>query len=183
MNSLPVFVRSVCRNPIQVGSVIPSSSTLSRAIASLVPRDSTHILEIGAGTGALTRALLERGVPPERLWAVEIDRCLADHLRHQFPRVNVLCGDARRLSELLPPRMRVHSIVSGLPLRNMRLRDRRKIATAALALLESDGQLLQFTYGLCCPIETRGLAITAQRLARIWNNFPPAAIWRYQHSA
>ena len=140
------------------------------------------MLEIGAGTGSLTLALLERGIAPERLWAVEIDPWLADHLQRQFPRVHVLCGDVLRLAELLPAGMpaEVSSAVSSLPLRNMSLPNRRKAVGAVLDRLQINGQLLQFTYGFSCPVHTKRLPITAERVGWVWNNCPPATIWRYR---
>jgi phosphatidylethanolamine/phosphatidyl-N-methylethanolamine N-methyltransferase len=181
-NSFPVFVRSFCRNPIQVGAVVPSSSALSSGIASLVSPNSSHVIELGAGTGSLTEALLLRGLAPERFWAVEIDPYLADHLRCQFPRIHVVCGDARHLSELLPSKLHQHvsCVVSGLPLRNMDRISRGKVVNAAIEPLQLNGQLLQFTYGLSGPIATKGLPVTAERVARVWDNLPPATIWRYR---
>jgi phosphatidylethanolamine/phosphatidyl-N-methylethanolamine N-methyltransferase len=181
-NSFPVFVRSFCRNPIQVGAVAPSSPALSRGIASLVTPNSSHVIELGAGTGSLTEALLLRGIAPERFWAVEIDPFLAAHLRCQFPGIHVVCGDARRLVELLPRNLHHHvsCVVSGLPLRNMDRASRSEVVNAALEPLETNGQLLQFTYGLSSPIAARGLGITAERVTRVWDNLPPATIWRYR---
>lgn len=184
-NSFPVFVRSFCRNPIQVGAVAPSSSSLSRGIASLVVPNSSHVVELGAGTGSLTAALLLRGVAPERFWAVEIDPFLVHHLRCQFPRIHVIRGDARRLKEILPRKLhqKVGCVVSGLPLRNMDRLYRSQVVHAALEPLEPNGQLLQFTYGLSSPIATRGLGVTAERVAKIWDNLPPATIWRYRKTS
>jgi phosphatidylethanolamine/phosphatidyl-N-methylethanolamine N-methyltransferase len=181
-NSFPVFVRSFCRNPIQVGAVAPSSPSLSFGIASLVAPNSSYVIELGAGTGSLTEALLARGIPPERFWAVEIDPRLADHLRCQFPGIHVVCGNARRLRDLLPREIhqQVSCVVSGLPLRNMDRVSRSEIVNAALGSLEPNGQLLQFTYGLSSPIAARGLALSVERVARVWDNLPPATIWRYR---
>ena len=55
------------------------------------------MLEVGAGTGVVSRALLEGGVPPEQLIVVEIVREMAAHLRHVLPGVQVIEGDAREL--------------------------------------------------------------------------------------
>ena len=184
-NSFPVFVRSFCRNPIQVGAVAPSSPALSRGIASLVVPNSSHVIELGAGTGSLTEALLLRGIAPERFWAVEIDPFFAEHLRCQFPGIHVICGDARRLMKLLPRELhqQVTCVVSGLPLRNMDRISRSEVVSAALEALEPNGQLLQFTYGLSSPIGARGLAVTSERVARVWDNLPPATIWRYRKTS
>lgn len=151
-------------------------------MASLVRRDVSHVLEIGAGTGAVTRALLERGIPPECLWAVEIDPSLAGFLEQQFPAVHVLCGNALELAALLPPSIqgRIGTVVSGLPMRNFSRQERRRTVAGALQMLRPGAEFLQFTYGFRSPIEARGLSLKAERLGRVWNNLPPAAVWRYR---
>ena len=63
------------------------------------------VLELGAGTGVVSRALLEGGVPPEQLIVVEIVPDMADHLRGVLPGVLVIEGDARNLPDLLPRRL------------------------------------------------------------------------------
>ena len=144
--------------------------------------DSSSVLEIGAGTGAVTKALLDHGVAPKRLYALELDPRLAVYLRQQFPGVHVLCGNAVRLGEILPLalRGRVSSIVSSLPLRNMRAEVRDDIVTAALEALAPQGQFIQFTYRLRCPVPDTRPGIATERVQRIWSNLPPATVWRFR---
>lgn len=177
-----MFLGSLWRNPSQVGCIAPSSPALAGKIASLVDPASRAVIEIGAGTGSVTRALIERGVAPERLFAVELDPQLAAYLQRQFPLVNVLCGDAARLEELLPRHLqgRVSAVVSSLPLRNMKPEIRVAIATAALKSLMPGGQLIQFTYRLRCPVPSTNVRVTVERVQRIWNNVPPATVWRFR---
>jgi len=66
-----MFFRRWLANPIQMGSVIPSSSALCRRIVRHTRRTADEaVLELGAGTGVISRALLQGGVPPERLIVV-----------------------------------------------------------------------------------------------------------------
>ncbi len=185
LHSFPTFLGSLCRNPTQIGCIAPSSPALSRRIASLVDPQSQSVIEIGAGTGAVTKALLERGVAPERLYALELDPRLAAFLRQQFPNIRVLCGNAARLAELVPASLRgnVACIVSSLPLRNMRPEVSGAIVNAALGALAPQGQLIQFTYRLRCPLPDPRPGITSERVQRIWNNLPPATVWRFRKSA
>ena len=182
LHSFPTFLGSLCRNPTQVGCIAPSSPALSRRIASLVDPGSASVLEIGAGTGAVTKALLERGVAPARLFALELDPHLAAYLRQQYPDIHVLCGNAVRLAEILPEALRgtVSCIVSSLPLRNMRPEVRADIVTAALNALAPCGQLIQFTYRLRCPVPHTTAGVSTERVQRIWNNLPPATVWRFR---
>lgn len=70
-------------------------------IATMV-RDADRVLEIGPGLGSLTRALREVGI--DTLRAVEVDRDLCEHIRMTLPSVDLIEGDAMKLSmdELAP---------------------------------------------------------------------------------
>ncbi|MDQ1079370.1 SAM-dependent methyltransferase [Pseudoroseomonas cervicalis] len=98
-----LFLRRWMANPLQMGSIVPSSPSLCRRIAERVQRGpQDYVLELGAGTGVLSRALLEQGVPPERLVVVEIVPDMAAHLRRTLPGVRVVCGDAFALADCIP---------------------------------------------------------------------------------
>ncbi len=182
MQSLAAFLQSVYRNPVRAGSIAPSSSALSKRMASFVPQDGSPVVELGAGTGAFTSAILDRGVAPDRMWVVELDPSLAQYLRNEFPAVNVLCGNAADLPRLLPAELHgsVGAIISGVPMRNLSRERRRETMAAALQVLRPGGDFLQFTYGLRRPIETKGLPLQARRMGRVWTNLPPAAVWCYR---
>lgn len=65
-------------------------SVLERIVACIDPRPGDHLLEIGAGRGALTE-FLQGSV--ERCVAIEIDRDLAPMLRARFPGVELIVAD------------------------------------------------------------------------------------------
>src|SRR3712207_2987588 len=85
-----LFFRRWLANPLQMGSVVPSSPALCRRIAALVTRSPDEaVLDLGAGTGVVSRALLDSGVPSDRLLALEIVPDMAEHLRRALPGVGV----------------------------------------------------------------------------------------------
>ena len=84
------FLRAWLAAPLRVASVVPSGPALSRLITSEVLPDAGHIVELGAGTGVFTRALLDRGIDESDLTLVEFDMDLAMLLRRKFPRARVL---------------------------------------------------------------------------------------------
>jgi 16S rRNA (adenine1518-N6/adenine1519-N6)-dimethyltransferase len=67
---------------------------IDRIIAALAPESGDHVVEIGPGTGALTRELLAHLA---RLDAVELDRDLLARLRAEFPRDRLALHDADAL--------------------------------------------------------------------------------------
>ncbi len=100
-----MFFRRWLANPLQMGSVVPSSPALCRRIVRHTVREPNEIvLELGAGTGVVSRALRRGGVPADRLVVVEIDPAMAAHLRALLPGTQVIEGDARSLPDLLPRR-------------------------------------------------------------------------------
>jgi phosphatidylethanolamine/phosphatidyl-N-methylethanolamine N-methyltransferase len=169
------------QNPREVGALFPSSPVLSELIASQVDPKSPAILEVGAGTGPVTRALLDRGVDPERLFVIERDPTLVDYLRQQFPNVHVRCADAAHADQVLTDASvgKAGTVISGIPLRNLSPADRVGMVQAMMKAVAPGGQLIQFTYAIGCPIPSRRLNLYAECVGRVWANLPPAAVWRF----
>jgi phosphatidylethanolamine/phosphatidyl-N-methylethanolamine N-methyltransferase len=91
-----LFFRSWIRQaPLRARAFKPSSADLARAMASHVdPSIPGPVVELGPGTGAVTRALVERGVDPARLTLVEADPAFCALLRRRWPTARVLQTDA-----------------------------------------------------------------------------------------
>jgi phosphatidylethanolamine/phosphatidyl-N-methylethanolamine N-methyltransferase len=176
-----VFFRSLLLNPKSIGAMAPSSPQLCRFIAARVGSNSAPVLEIGAGTGAITRELLRSAIDPANLFVIERDAGLAWFLRQKFPGVRVRCGDALDSAQILSDNAvpRVQTVVSSLPLRNMDPEQRDAVIEAMLNTLDRNGQLIQYTYAPFCPIPVRRFGVTAECLGRIWTNLPPATVWRF----
>jgi phosphatidylethanolamine/phosphatidyl-N-methylethanolamine N-methyltransferase len=177
-----LFFKRWLANPLQMGSVIPSSRTLCRRIAALVERAPDEVvLEIGAGTGVVSRALLAAGVPAEKLAVVEIVPEMAGHLREVLPGVNVICGDAFELGRDLPERLhgKVGTAICGIPLVLLPLDRQRRFVAAVEAVAPGKGFLL-YTYCITSPLPYGKLGLSAKREAWTPLNIPPASVWRYQ---
>ena len=177
-----LFLRRWLANPLQMGSVLPSSPVLCRRIAAVVERKEDEVvLELGAGTGVVSRALLNAGIPPERLVVVEIVPDMAEHLRRVLPGVNVIQGDAFELSRALPERMqgKVGTAICGIPLVMLPLEQQRRFVDAVERVAPGKGFLL-YTYCITSPLPYRKLGLTARREAWTPLNIPPASVWRYQ---
>lgn len=172
------FFRELLAGPRTIGAVCPSSSYLARAMAGeLRNTDDGLVLELGAGTGSITSALLQRGIAPERLIVVERSAALAEHLRQRFPAVRVIEGDARQLDDHLGSDVgRVVAVVSGLPLRSLSHAAVTEIARQIHRLLPEGGLFVQFTYDLSKPSVCADMALRRARTQVIWKNFPPARV-------
>ncbi len=180
-----LFFRRWLANPLQMGSIIPSSPMLCRRIAALIQRrDDEVVLETGAGTGVVSRALLAAGVPAERLVVVEIVPEMAEHLRKALPGVTVLCGDAFEMPTLLPHRYhgRVGTAICGIPLVMLPLEQQQRYVQAIEAVAPGKGFLL-YSYCVTSPLPYRALGLVARRRAWTPLNFPPASVWQYTPAA
>src|SRR5215468_8536480 len=96
------FLRSWIEKPLHMGAVMPSGRLLARTMAQYVDRDGEDpIIELGPGTGAITSALIDRGVDPKRLVLVEFNPGFCALLRDRYPQANIVQGDAYKLRDTL----------------------------------------------------------------------------------
>ena len=179
------FFRTLFGNPRLTGAVAPSGRFLARAMARAVdPRGEGLVVELGPGTGPVTRALIEHGVARERLVLVEYDGGFCRLLAQRFAPVRVVQGDAYDLPGALAAfeGRPIAAVVSSLPLLNQPPSKRAKLIADAFALMGPDGVFVQFTYGLASPIprETCANRFSAHCSAPIWCNLPPARVWTYR---
>jgi phosphatidylethanolamine/phosphatidyl-N-methylethanolamine N-methyltransferase len=179
-SDLPLFFRELLLRPRQISAVAPSSAVLARAMAAPLRPGFGTVVEVGPGTGSLTRAILQRGIAPSDLTLFEMNPTFAGALRAAFPGVTVHAAPAQAMPDLVAPG--VAAVVSGLPLLSMPEAVQRGIYEAAFRVLRPGGFVVQFTYGAGEPLAAavRGaLHLTAQRGRRVWANLPPARVWIY----
>ena len=141
------FLRGLIARPKNVGAIAPSSPALSRAIAREIdPTVSGPVLELGPGTGVVTEALIERGIAPERITAIEYDPVsrafLAEALRRLGCAADVVeDGDAASLAAGSSPydALILDQHLPGLHgeqvLRELTLHHREELRSAAPALI------------------------------------------------
>ena len=142
------FTKELLRNPRSIGAICPSGKQLSRLMASLIPDSKGLIVEIGAGTGAITKAILKRGVDSDRLLVIERSPELCKTLRIRFPGLNVVEGDATMLSNYLPPETPVAAVVSSVPLVNLAVEVRNAILAQIHSIVKDYGCVIQYTYAV-----------------------------------
>lgn len=175
------FFRALVSNPRSVGAIAPSSAALARAMAQEIdPALPGRVLELGPGTGVVTEALVQRGVAPDRIVAVEYDPQFASLVEKRCPGVRVVRGDAFDLDKTLGSDAKDFAgIVSSLPLLNHTPEKRRLLIEDALRRLKPGAPYVQFSYGLH-PSTPATAHITVKRAAVIWLNLPPARVWVYR---
>lgn len=179
------------KSPLRTAAFVPSSSELAAAMIAELPEDTRRVIELGGGTGAITRELLAAGIEAGELLVLELNEELHAHLHARFPGVHVILGDARSLPQLAREEGFLgeglaDAIVSGLGLLTMPPPLQRDILAAALECLCVDGVFVQFTYGPAAPVAdavVRGLGLKVRRGDFVLRNVPPATVYVYTRTA
>jgi phospholipid N-methyltransferase len=150
-----VFFREFMRNFHTTGAILPSGRFLAAALARFVGEGSPQprrILEVGPGTGAVTRRILANMGPADRIDLVELNDAFVGQLRRRFehePAFQFAADRARVLHcriEELPCEDCYDLIISGLPLNNFSVAAVEEILGALQRLLASGGTLSFFEY-------------------------------------
>jgi phospholipid N-methyltransferase len=176
------------RQPARIGAVAPSSRELSQILASVVPDTGRPtVVELGAGTGAVSAAIRQRLPAEGRHIAVEIDRELANYLRERHPGMQVLVGDAAELHALVraTETERIDAVVSGLPWALFDEAQQRQVLLQVCRTLAPGANFSTFGY-------RHTMAMSAARRFRallhnhfdevvvtqtVWRNLPPALVY------
>lgn len=170
------------RKPLQIAAVCPSGTAIAAAMARLAdPGRPGLLLELGAGTGSLTRGLVEAGWPLERIVAYEREARLVEILRREVGGIRAVIGDATDLETQLT-RLRVDrlsAVVSSLPIKWFPREAQRAVLRPCFARLGPGGRFLQLTNAFSSPLPIEALGLDGREAARVWRNVPPAQIWAY----
>ncbi len=162
--------------------ILPSGNALAKLITSEITEATGPVLELGAGTGVFTRALLAKGIRQDDLTLIETAPEFARLLQLRFPRTRVLPVEARSLvDDRLYEGRPLGAVISGLPLLTLSAYEVGDIMMGAFTYLKPEGCLYQFTYGLTCPVPLPVLnffGLEAVRIGWTLRNLPPAAVYR-----
>lgn len=176
------FFRSWISDPLRVAAIAPSGDSLARVMTQEILPSDGPVLELGAGTGVFTKALLARGIRESDLTLVEYGSDFMRVLQFRFPNARVLWMDASQLAQHdLFPDAPVGAVVSGLPLLSMSPRKVVSILAGAFSHVRPGGAFYQFTYGPRCPVPRPildRLGLKATRIGGTVRNLPPASVYR-----
>jgi phosphatidylethanolamine/phosphatidyl-N-methylethanolamine N-methyltransferase len=177
------FLRSWIEKPLHMGAVMPSGRLLARTMAQYVHVDGEDpVIELGPGTGAITKALIDHGVDQKRLVLVEYNPGFCALLRDRYPQAKIVQGDAYSLRDTLWNVLAAPAaaVVSGLPLVTKPMMTRLKLIRDAFAALAPGAPFVQFTYSVAPPIPKSLPGVSTEASERIWMNLPPARVWVYR---
>lgn len=177
------FLGALVREPLSVGAVAPSSRRLANHMVADI-RPGSRVIELGAGTGALTQAILDSGVAPADLLVIEQNEAFSQMLRKRFPHIVVTTGSALALDRYAAALPGLPDfVVSGLPLLLFSPGRKLRLLSRVFSILTAEGVFHQFTYGGRCPVERavlKRLGLEATLLRFTPMNLPPAFVYRVQ---
>jgi phosphatidylethanolamine/phosphatidyl-N-methylethanolamine N-methyltransferase len=179
LSDMLCHVAEYARHPRSIGAIIPSSRALARTMTESIPRlgERDVIVELGPGTGAITRAIVN-AYPRNRVIAVEKNARLAAMLRVRFPRVDVAetCVSTIARDLHIPKGHRIGAVLSSLPMLSFDDALRRSVLDAIRGVLDERAVYVQFTYSRAAweGFAPDGLQLVGAR--RVMRNVPPATI-------
>jgi len=177
------FLGEYRRTFVTTGAIAPSSRRLARALARPLSRHNAaaRILEVGPGTGAVTREIVRHVGPEDRLDIVELNDRFVELLRGRFASELDFQRVARQTEifhmpvQELPTEEPYDYIISGLPLNNFPIDLVSSILRRLMRLLRSGGTLSFFEYLAIRRVKTvvspRKERQRLARVGRVVNNY------------
>jgi phospholipid N-methyltransferase len=191
-----LFFSQSLRSLSVTASLFPSSKFLATALLRPIDFGTAEVIvELGIGTGAITKEILRRLKPNAILIGLDLNPAFVSHVRRkiQDPRFVPVLGQAERLGAVLTRHgvTRADAIVSSLGLSAMRPNQRSTILTQAAAHLNREGVLTQYQYlhaggeGNWASLGLKGFAEREFLKAhfahvaseRVFLNLPPATVY------
>lgn len=185
MNENIQFLHAFLKNPLKVGSIAPSSPELaSRMIEGIKPNENNIVLELGVGTGAITK-YLQNVLPDNKSYlGVELDKELVSSLKRKYYDLNIVCGNAadtydiHQTSEL----GKVGSIICCLPFVSLPNEVGEKILTEVDRFMQEGCtfRTFQYAHGFYMPSALKLREFMRNRYGKskksplIVKNVPPA---------
>jgi len=171
------------RAPTFMGGIVPSSSVLARAM-SRQAAGFDAVVELGAGTGSVTRRLVADH-PRAALTVIEREPRLARLLARGFSHARVHDGCVHDCVDALLGQPSRTVAVSSLPFRSLPgdVAEATVDALERFLLADPARRLVQYSYGLREPFAFRDRRLCWRRVERVWRNVPPAIVWTAGRSA
>ena len=177
------FFKGWKQNMKAVGAIIPTSGITARRMASVVnPHSGLPVLELGPGTGVITKAILDKGVKPRDLVSVEFSTDFYNHLLGRFPGVNFINGDAFDLDATLGEKkdQLFDCVISAVPLLNFPMYRRVALIEDLLKRVAPGRPVIQISYGPLSPVVALPDRYQISHYDFVVRNIPPAQLWTYR---
>ena len=144
------FFRAFLRSPRVIASVIPSSTFLQRRVISVAdPASARVVVELGAGTGVITRSLLRAMDADANLLVIERTAVFVRNLqRIKDHRLDIVHGCASSIGEEMNSRdlLPADAVISGIPFTTLPDELASKIIDAVYDALRPGGRFIAYQF-------------------------------------
>lgn len=188
------FVQAALRNPKQVSTIFKSSKHLAQALVNAANiEENTQILEIGCGTGAITKVIQQNMIDLKandkninfNYLGVEIDKSFIDFLNKNFPDLKFYKGSAAELKSAVADNS-IDCVISSLPWTMFSKELREAILNEVLRVLKPEGVFTTFictnTFLTPSPYILKKFFSNKlthfQKMELVFQNIPPAIVYR-----
>ena len=179
------FFKGWIDGPKSVGAILPTSAVTARRMASVInPASGLPVLELGPGTGIITKAIIERGVAAENIVSIEYSTDFYQHLKRTIPGVNFINGDAFDLDTTIGDwkDRKFDAVISAIPMLSFPMEKRIALLEDLLGRMPPGRPVVQITYSPVSPIDARPDRFHIRHLDFVVRNIPPAQLWVYSRS-
>jgi phosphatidylethanolamine/phosphatidyl-N-methylethanolamine N-methyltransferase len=177
------FFKGMMQGPKTVGAIVPTSSVTAKRMASVIePKSGLPVLELGPGTGVITKQILARGIAPEKIVSVEYSEDFYRRLVEDYAGVNFIHGDAFDLKNILGgfADQAFDCVISAVPMLSFPMEARIQLLEDLLSRIPEGRPVVQITYGPVSPIIARPDRYHIQHFDFVVRNIPPAQLWIYR---
>ena len=183
------FLKNFVKNPTTIGSIWPTGPSLAKEMLRNIKTDSnSSIAEIGPGTGAITKFIINSINKDANFFAIELNTEFCFHLEKIFPNTKIYNDSASNLSKILSEKELIDNldvVISGLPWASFPHKLQISILEAISENLKHGGQFNTFAYlqGLYLPTGIKFKKLLSNYFSEIktsrivLNNIPPAIVY------
>ena len=180
------FVKAAFRNPLNVSTPFPTSRQLAETMIGFADISSAKsVVELGAGTGAITKYLQSKLPQQSTYLGVELDPKMVNFMRREFPKLKFETGPAESLTNWVTPGT-VDVVISSLPWTLFSDQTQARTLNAIFESLKPGGVFLTYVCAnaMLSPQARSFLRILRERFSDVhrseleWRNIPPAFVYR-----
>lgn len=179
------FWRAILRDPRQMGAIMPAGHFLGQAVVrEVLDGNPGLVIELGAGTGSITQALVDVRHQLSGLIAFEKAPELAARLHQKFPELTIYGRCASHISQLDLLGQNTLTLVSSIPFHSLPVKDWHQLsdAIADISRTIAHFRLIQYSYFGRLPFPSPAKNLSWRRRRTVVRNIPPATVWVLEKS-
>jgi phospholipid N-methyltransferase len=181
------FLKEYLLKQKTTGAIWPSSSHLAKAMTPAKNLASANdVVELGPGTGAITREIIGKLPGDCTFFAVEINPTFAEVLEKKYPQLRIYRDSAENIKKYLKKNnlKQCDLVISSLPWTYLNPQLQTKIVDTISQSLSPEGKMITYSYlhsALLSPgkrfKQKLNHNFTEVKKKIVWKNIPPAIVY------